>query len=142
MFYTTFFHIKGGEEEQRESQGDERESTRERNEETEGVQRKDHQAKAAGTEEICSDLGDKDTGPKQLKLSHYTQTPFGTQKRAFQEQWFKSFRWLEYSARQNAAFCFPCRVFGKNVRKDALVNDGVNNWQKALRKFQKHETTH
>lgn len=57
-----------------------------------GVQHKDHQAKAAGTEEICSDLGDKDTSPKQLKLSHYHQTQFGTQKRAFQEQWFKSFR--------------------------------------------------
>ena len=103
LFYTTFFHIKGGGEEQGESIRDERESTSERNEETEGVQHRDHQAKAAGTEESCSDLGDKDTGTKQL------------------------IRWLEYSARQNAAFCFPCRVFGKNVRKDALVNDGVNN---------------
>lgn len=78
--------------------------TSERNEETEGVQHRDHQAKAAETEESCSDLGDKDTGPKQLKLSQYPHTQFGTQKRAFQEQWFKSFRWLEYSARQNAAF--------------------------------------
>ena len=107
------------------------------------MQQRDHQAKAAGTEESCEscDLGDKDTGPKQLKLPQYPHTQFGTQKRAFQEQWFKSFRWLEYSARQNAAFCFPCRVFGKNVRKDALVKDGVNNWQKALGKLQKHETT-
>lgn len=39
----------------------------------------------------------------------------------------------------SAFLVFPC--FGKNVRKDALVNDGVNNWQKTLRTFQKHETT-
>ena len=84
---------------------------------------RDHQAKAAGTEESCSDLGVKDTGPKQLKLTQYPHTQFGTQKR---QQWFKSFRWLEYSARQNAAFCFPCRVFGKNVRKDALVDDQIS----------------
>lgn len=76
-----------------------------------------------------------------MKLSQYLHTQFGKQKRTFQEQWFKSFKWLEYSARQSAAFCFPSRVFGKNVRKDARVNDGVNNWQKALSKFHKHETT-
>uniref|UniRef100_A0A672YQ65 HAT C-terminal dimerisation domain-containing protein n=1 Tax=Sphaeramia orbicularis TaxID=375764 RepID=A0A672YQ65_9TELE len=32
-------------------------------------------------------------------------------------------------------------VFGKSLKYDALVNDGVGNWQKALSKFQKHETT-
>lgn len=56
--------------------------TSERNEETEGVQHRDHQAKAAETEESCSDLGDKDTGPKQLKLSQYPHTQFGTQEKS------------------------------------------------------------
>lgn len=64
---------------------------------------------------MCSDLGDKDT-VKVVSIPSYSV-------------WFKSFRWLEYSVRQNAAFYFPCSVFAKNLRKDALVDDGINTKQ-------------
>ena len=95
----------------------EREQTRETNEQTERErereQHSDHQAKAAGSQYVSFDLGDKDTGPKQFNLSQYPQEQFGMQKRAFQQNWFQSFKWLEYCSRTNAAFCFACRVFGK-----------------------------
>lgn len=66
---------------------------------------------------------------------------FGSQKRAFQGQWFQAFKWLEYSRKENAAFCFACRIFGKNLKEDALVSGGIRNWQKALSKFKKHNDT-
>lgn len=113
------------------------EKTREQDEERQTEQHSSQQSK--GVQDMALDLGDKTTGPKQLKVSQYPLTQFETQKRSFQENWFKSFKWLEYSSQKNAAFCFACRVFGKSLRYDTLVNDGVSNWQKALSKFQKHK---
>ncbi len=60
------------------------------------------------------DLGEKDTGPKQPKLHHYPKEHFGLQKRSFQPNWFQTFAWLEYSEKKDSAYCFACRVFGKN----------------------------
>lgn len=85
------------------------------------------------------DLGDRDTGPRQIKLKSYPQDTFGTQKRAFHHSWFEKHNWLEYSVHQNTAFCFPCRVFGKNIKHDSLVSTGCKNWKKALVIFGKHE---
>jgi len=53
------------------------------------------------------DLGDKNTGPRQVKLKSYPQDSFGTQKRAFHHSWFEKHNWLKYSFNQNRAFCFP-----------------------------------
>ena len=38
----------------------------------------------------------------------------------------------------NAAFCFPCRLFGKNIKYDALGSSGCHNWKKVLSIFSKH----
>uniref|UniRef100_A0A8C6LXF4 DUF4371 domain-containing protein n=1 Tax=Nothobranchius furzeri TaxID=105023 RepID=A0A8C6LXF4_NOTFU len=46
---------------------------------------------------------------------------------------------LLYSVNLSAAFCFPCRVFGKNIKHDALVSSGCRNWKKALSVFSKHD---
>lgn len=74
------------------------EKTRERDEERQTEQHSSQQSK--GVQDMALDLGDKTTGPKQLKVSQYPLTQFGTQKRSFQENWFKSFKWLEYSSQK------------------------------------------
>src|SRR4029434_11246511 len=35
-----------------------------------------------------SDLGEKDTGPRQVKLKSYPQDSFGTQNRSFHHSWY------------------------------------------------------
>ncbi|KAL3984315.1 C1q-related factor [Sarotherodon galilaeus] len=94
----------------------------ERGEQT-GQERENDEAAAATHSTTGFDLGDKDTGPRQVKLKSYPHDTFGTQKRAFNHSWFEKHNWLEYSVNQNAAFCFPCRVFGKNIKHDSLVSD-------------------
>ncbi|KAL4006300.1 gamma-tubulin complex component 4 [Sarotherodon galilaeus] len=92
----------------------ETEELRERGEQT-GQERENDEAAAATHSTTGFDLGDKDTGPRQVKLKSYSHDTFGTQKQAFNHSWF------EYSVNQNAAFCFPCRVFGKNIKHDSLL---------------------
>ncbi|XP_039858034.1 zinc finger MYM-type protein 1-like [Simochromis diagramma] len=110
----------------------------ERGEQT-GQERENDEAAAATHSTTGFDLGDKDTGPRQVKLKSYPHDTFGTQKQAFNHSWFEKHNWLEYSVNQNAAFCFPCRVFGKNIKHDSLVSSGCKNWKKALVIFGKHE---
>ena len=102
-------------------------------------ERENYEAASAMHSTTGFDLGDKDTGPRQVKLKSYPQDSFGTQKRAFHHSWFEKHNWLEYSVNQNTAFCFPCRVFGKNIKHDSLVSSGCKNWKKALVIFAKHE---
>ncbi|GJV80705.1 hypothetical protein Tco_1516575 [Tanacetum coccineum] len=52
-------------------------------------------------------------GPYQLVKAHYPLSPCGFHKRSFQAAWFKRFWWLEYSDKKDAAFCFPCYLFGR-----------------------------
>ncbi|KAL7842621.1 hypothetical protein SRHO_G00243100 [Serrasalmus rhombeus] len=98
-------------------------------------------ASASVSTETALDLGDRNTGPKQVKLAQYPQSVFGTQKRAFQFNWFQSFNWLEYSCKRDAAFCYACRVFGRNLKQDVFVSGGVKNWRKALSFYHKHESS-
>ena len=45
-------------------------------------------------------------GPYQLIKSHYPLSSCGDHKRSFQAAWFKRFWWLEYSDKNDSAFCF------------------------------------
>ena len=99
------------------------------------------QAAASVSTETVLDLGDRNTGPKQVKLAQYPQSVCGTHKRAFQYKWFQSFNWLEYSCKRDAAFCYGCRVFGRNLKQDVFISGGVKNWKKALDFFHKHESS-
>ena len=106
----------------------------------EQTSREQENNQAAEAPPLCSvhDLGHKDTGPKQVKQKSYPHESFGTQKRAFHSSWFVNHTWLEYSVDLNAAFCFPCRLFGKNIKHDALGSSGCHNWKNALSIFSKH----
>ncbi|KAL0973799.1 hypothetical protein UPYG_G00211300 [Umbra pygmaea] len=89
--------------------------------------------------ELVEDLGTVETGPARAKLKEYPLTSFGLQRRAFQQKWFDSFEWLEYSASRNSVFCFSCRIFGKQVsrvNKDMITSSvGFSNWKRALDSF-------
>ena len=65
-------------------------------------QERENDEAAAATHSIRGfDLGDKDTGPRQVKLKIYQQDSFGTQKQAFHHSWFEKHKRLEYSVNQN-----------------------------------------
>ena len=88
------------------------------------------------------DLGFPESDPKQARLPPYPFRQFGSQKRAFNKNWFEQFKWLEYSAEGNSAFCFSCRVFGKqntHINNDSLIGSGFSNWKRALDTFREHE---
>lgn len=59
------------------------------------------------------DQGDLKTGPNQVKLAQYPMSYFKFQMRALNSKWYDSFDWLEYSIDKDAAFCYSCRLFGK-----------------------------
>lgn len=50
-------------------------------------------------------------GPFQPILNVFPKSKFGSKQRSFQQSWYKLFPWLEYSPKENLAFCFPCRMF-------------------------------
>ncbi len=59
-----------------------------------------------------------------------------------QPNWFQTFAWLEYSVKKDSAYCFACRVFGKNLKQDIFVSSGFKNWKKAVNAFHKHAQSH
>ncbi|PWA52541.1 hypothetical protein CTI12_AA453750 [Artemisia annua] len=73
-------------------------------------------------------------GPYQLVKSHYPLTPCGPHKRSFQASWFKRFWLLEYSDKNDAAFCFPCYLFGRKpigrVGSDTFSLKDFTSWRK------------
>ena len=86
--------------------------------------------------------------PNQPKLQ-FPKQKFGSQQRAFCAKWYAQFPWLHYVQYEDSVLCFYCAtaVQRKAVltgRTDkAFVETGFSNWQKALRKFRKHEqSTH
>ena len=49
--------------------------------------------------------------PTQPKI-HFPSCSFGQGRpRAFNCEWYNSFRWIEYSIQKDAAYCYPCQHF-------------------------------
>lgn len=40
--------------------------------------------------------------------------------------------WLEYSVHKDAAFCYPCHIFGKCTEHHSLTKHGFSDWKHAL----------
>lgn len=72
-------------------------------------------------------------GPMQVKLNNFPKTTHGGAKRSFHDEWHKTFTWLEYSARKDAAYCFACRHFSlPDAAKSVFTStEGYRNWKKA-----------
>ena len=64
------------------------------------------------------DLGRVDCGPSQPKLASF---PKGRKNRCFRAIWYESFRWLEYSVKQDRAFCFACRNVSTSTSKSDIA---------------------
>lgn len=90
------------------------------------------------------DLGAKDDGPVQPILDNYPLTKYNKQNRSFSSKYFENSPWLEYSIKQNAVFCFPCRNFSKGKgnlighESDLFISKGFSNWKKIKEKLDKH----
>ncbi|PVH31806.1 hypothetical protein PAHAL_9G237100 [Panicum hallii] len=69
-------------------------------------------------------------GPFQFKKDQYPYSGPEAHPRCFKAHWFKDFPWLEYSPAKDAAFCFPCYLFGKKpsgkVGSDVFTVKGFN----------------
>lgn len=69
--------------------------------------------------------------------------------RSFLITWYDLYPWLEYSPTSQAAYCYSCRAFPNLTNKacrgqhtePAFVNDGFKNWPKAIRSFNKHQSS-
>lgn len=84
----------------------------------------------------------KDCPPSQpiLEKTGYTYRIYSDRRRNFQSEWFKKFKWLEYSTISHSAFCNACRFFSNST--GIFISSGFDNWKSALSSgngFQRHE---
>ncbi|KAL4604488.1 hypothetical protein ACB092_10G197000 [Castanea dentata] len=65
--------------------------------------------------------------PHDYPVSYFSGKP-----RRFRVEWYETRNWLEYSIAKDAAFCFYCYLFGKDVGKqgggDTFVTKGFRLW--------------
>lgn len=83
-------------------------------------------------------------GPYQPILSLYPKTKIGNQYRSFQVQYFQKYKWIEFSEKENAAYCFPCRFFKSNNLNNGQLEQsfstkGFKNWANATKLLNKHQ---
>lgn len=87
------------------------------------------------------DLGDKVTGPSRPILHSYPLSQFKHFQRAFSATYFRKFTWLEYSVKNDAVFCYPCKQFPSYKKEDLLTEKGLSNWKKLNEKLEKHASS-
>jgi len=77
-----------------------------------------------------------DSEPYQPKLTTYLRDKHA---RAFNKCYFDTFPWMEYSPTNNAAYCFPCRVYGADSHyRESFVNRGFTSWSNILVRANDH----
>lgn len=89
---------------------------------------------------IPSDIAQIGEPIKQVILDIY---PKDNNSRAFVVDWFKRYKWLQYSVAKDAAFCYPCQQFLPHGSKQtSYTSTGFRNWKNATDSktgFPKHE---
>ncbi|XP_074270715.1 uncharacterized protein LOC141594607 [Silene latifolia] len=74
-------------------------------------------------------------GPNQPYLAEYPSTKDGNQGRKFCRRWFKEWNWLEYSLKEDKAYCFPCFLFDNYPsRHPSFTEVGFNGWKNVMSK--------
>ena len=99
------------------------------------------QQKAKGPSDISQYPGD---GPCRPVLKTYPSRMIGGRSRAFVATWYDNYDWLEYSASEDATYCFPCRHFRRETGgsiKIVYTEEGFSNWKKAIESLKSHETS-
>lgn len=86
-------------------------------------------------------------GPYQPHAIIFSRRILGASERNFHANWYSQFNWLEYSACLDAAFCFPCRCFAREISSQrghadqAYTKTGFRGWNIATTKFKSHQKT-
>lgn len=81
------------------------------------------------------------SGPIREVMDTFPKTVLFGKRRSFQRVWFEGRSWLEYSKHHDAAFCFPCRIFGNTEYDATFQESGFRQWHHALlsnKGFDKH----
>lgn len=63
---------------------------------------------------VSTDITDIAQGILELPVQPITKFPttlFGSKRRSFNRAWYQKYPWLEYSVKNNTAFCYACRYF-------------------------------
>ncbi|XP_045460337.1 zinc finger MYM-type protein 1-like [Harmonia axyridis] len=88
---------------------------------------------------IPSDIARIGEPIKQIILNIYPKE----NNRAFVADWFKRYKWLQYSVERDAAFCYPCQQFlPHGSKQSSYTSTGFRNWKNASDTrtgFPKHE---
>ncbi|GBP71798.1 hypothetical protein EVAR_88652_1 [Eumeta japonica] len=88
---------------------------------------------------IPSDIAQIGEPIEQVVLDTYPKQ----HNRAFVSDWFKRYKWLQYSVEKDAAFCYPCQQFLPHGSKQtSYTSTGFRNWKNATDSktgFPKHE---
>ncbi|KAK9062854.1 hypothetical protein SSX86_020044 [Deinandra increscens subsp. villosa] len=77
-------------------------------------------------------------GPCQPRGHDFPKKYIGNKERRFNRTWFDKYgNWLEYSVKEDNAFCLCCYLFANHVGnqggRDAFVEKGFNSWNKTER---------
>lgn len=70
--------------------------------------------------------------------------PKNTDGRSFQRRWYTDRPWLEYSPKNDAMYCFSCRIFLREEKfknKTAWKTVGIDTWRSATGKIKEHAST-
>jgi hypothetical protein len=79
-------------------------------------------------------------GPHQARSLNFPYREIGkNKKRRFNPKWFDQYaNWLEYSEKEDKAYCLCCYLFRDSTKDnhyghDAFVTEGFNSWNKTER---------
>ena len=81
-------------------------------------------------------------------LIKFPTTVIGSKSRSFNSEWYRKYKWLEYSIQNNAAFCYACCLFPAATTsraEQALTHTGYRDWKHATGKqgiLEKHNACH
>ncbi|KAK3142684.1 hypothetical protein QOZ80_4BG0349940 [Eleusine coracana subsp. coracana] len=60
----------------------------------------------------------------------FVKRKIGIRDRSFNVFWLYKYPWLEYSIKNDAAYCFVCFLFKKEGHKSAFTDGGWRNWNR------------
>ena len=89
-------------------------------------------ASAAGDQVPTDIAAGPSQNPVQPKIK-FSITLKGRKHRSFNSDWYKQYRWLEYSRGRDAAYCYPCRLFTTESGRysETFTKNGFCDWKHA-----------
>ena len=78
--------------------------------------------------------------PVQPRCIKFPTTIISGKPRSFNSRWYTAYSWLEYSVKNDAMFCYPCRMFacGQAKAEKAFSELGYRDWKHAREALKRH----